>query len=134
MVQFLIDDRMPHFTIPGTFPSLNEYLGACARNPKAGGAMKRKYMNIAVEAIRFSTAYRFRPKRAIVVHFVYYEPNRRRDKDNIDSMCRKCVFDALQKCGVIQNDGWSEIENYTHDFYVADNPKNVRVEVYLEEV
>lgn len=126
--------NLPHFVIPGTMPSLNEYLTACNKAPKIGAAMKRKYKNLAVDAIRFSSMKRYKAEKPLIVHFVYYEPNKRRDKDNLDGMCRKCVFDALQECGVIPNDGWKEIENYTHDFYVADNPKNVRIEVYLEEV
>lgn len=94
--------------------------------------MKRKYKNLAVDAIRFSRCFRYKPKNPVIIHFVYYEPNKRRDKDNIDSMCRKCVFDALQEVGILPNDGWKEIENYTHDFYV--DQRNPHIEVYLEEV
>lgn len=132
MVQFEVNESLPHFTILGTFPSFNEYQSACRRNPYVGNSMKKKCMRRAEEAIAFSPVYRYRPQKALVVHFVYYESNKRRDKDNIDSMCRKVVFDALQECGVIENDGWKQIDNYTHDFYVdASDP---RIEVYLEEV
>lgn len=123
---------MPSFFIPGQMPSLNEYLSACNKNPRIGGSMKRKFKNIAVEAITYSRSMKgYKAKSPLIVHFVYFEPNRRRDKDNVDSMCRKCVFDALQECGVIENDGWKQIDNYTHDFYVVD--VNPHIEVFLEE-
>ena len=126
---------LPHFIIPGTMPTLNEYLASCNQRPQIGAAMKRKYKNLACDAIRFSISTRhYKASKPLIVHFIYFESNRRRDKDNIDSMCRKCVFDALQDCGVIPNDGWHEIENYTHDFYVVDHPRDVRIEVYLEEI
>lgn len=123
---------LPHFTIPGTMPSLNEYLSACNRAPKIGNSMKHKYRKLALDCIRFSNCKNYKAKKPLIIHFVYYEPNKRRDKDNLDSMCRKCVFDGLQDSGVINNDGWAQIENYTHDFYV--DSKNPRIEIYLEEI
>jgi Holliday junction resolvase RusA-like endonuclease len=40
----------------------------------------------------------------VFVRFTYYEPNNRRDADNIDSGGRKCILDALKHAGVIPND------------------------------
>ena len=51
---------------------------------------------------------------------------------NIFSFADKVFQDALQKCGVIKNDGWKEIDNFTHDFYV--DKKNPRIEIFLEEI
>lgn len=58
--------------------------------------------------------------------------DKQRDKGNIFSFADKVFQDALQKCGVIKNDGWKEIENFTHDFYV--DKKNPRIEIFLEEI
>lgn len=122
--------KMPRMTVEGRLPGLNEYLTACGRNPKAGGRMKRDAVNDLCNAIRKQVG-KWRPKGPIIAHFVFYEPDKRRDKDNITSFFSKCFFDALQRCGVIKNDGWGEIENYTHDFYVdKDRP---RVEIFLED-
>lgn len=122
---------MPHFTISGTFPSLNEYLAACGRNPKAGGRLKRECMEAAGWAIRKGLRG-WKAGGPIIIHYIFYEPNRKRDKDNVASYTSKITQDALQKCGTIENDGWKEVENFTHDFYIdADNP---RIEVYLEEI
>lgn len=132
MLQFDPKDMdMPHFVIKYTMPGLNQYLSECGRNPHAGAKIKRDNMMLAANAIR-RYLRRYKAKNAIIVHFHYYYKDRRMDKDNIDSFCRKCVFDALQKCGVIENDGWNQIENYTHDFFV--DAKNPRIEVWLEEI
>lgn len=121
---------MPHFTHDGTLPSLNEYLAAEARHPKAGGKLKREYKNMLSWEIRKGLK-RWKATRPVYIHFVYFEPNRKRDKDNIHAFACKCTMDALQSCGVIKNDGWADVINFTHDFYV--DTKNPRIEVYIEE-
>ena len=122
---------MPHFIIKGTLPSMNEYIAAAARHPQCGAKMKREYMFLASNAIRLGLK-RWKPHKPVIMHYVFYEPNMRRDKDNIAFVALKVVHDALQKCDVLKNDGWSDILNFTHDFYV--DPKNPRIEVYIEEV
>lgn len=93
--------------------------------------MKRDYMMLAASEIRYQLR-RYKAKKPLIIHIWYFEPDMRRDKDNIHSMFIKCFLDALQKCDVIHNDGWNEIENFTHDFLV--DKKNPRIEVYLEEL
>lgn len=63
--------------------------------------------------------------------FVWYRKNRRNDPDNIQ-VGTKYIFDAFVKNGVIENDGWNEINSITHKFRVdKDNP---RVEIFISEV
>lgn len=121
---------MPHFTFYGRMPSLNEYLAATGRNPKAGGRVKRECMNDVSWCIR-KDLKGYKAERPVILHYIIYEPNMKRDKDNVFSVTSKVFQDALQACGVIKNDGWANIENFTHDFYVSDNP---RTEVYIEEL
>lgn len=123
---------MPNFTIYGTLPSLNEYLAACGKNPRIGGSMKRKNMGIAIQWIRVSDVRNLKIEKPLIIHYVIYEPNRKRDHDNVFCMVSKCVQDALQETEIIKNDGWEQILNFTHDFYV--DKENPRIEVYLEEV
>ncbi len=132
-IQFdhLKNKDMPHFTIKGTLPSLNEYLASCRRHPQAGAAMKRKNDELVSWSIRAGLK-RYKAKHPIIIHFVHFEPNKRRDKDNVNGFTRKTTLDALQKCGVIPNDGWADVENFTQDFYVEK--LNPRIEVYIEEV
>ena len=64
------------------------------------------------------------------MNYSYYEPNRKRDKDNI-SIFRKFFQDALVKGGYLENDGWAYIEGWTDSFAVdADNP---RIEIEIIE-
>lgn len=129
--QFIPAENMPHFVIQGTLPSLNEYLSACGKHPLKGANMKKSAMNDCIWFIR-SGLKGWQAEHPLIIHYIFYEPNKKRDKDNLFSMASKCICDALQKCNVIKNDGWKDIENFTHDFYIdTDNP---RIEVYLEEI
>lgn len=132
-LQFEIPENceMKHFVIKGQFPTLNEYIAQASRHPKAGGRLKKQYMDIASWEIR-SQLRGYVAKPPVIVHFVFYEPNMKRDKDNIASYAQKVIFDSLQACGVLKNDGWKDVENFTHDYFVDKN--NPRIEVYIEEI
>lgn len=102
-----------------------------ARHPQMGAKMKRDYQMIVCNAIRTQLP-RLTITNPIIIHYNFYEPDKQRDKGNIFSFADKVFQDALQKCGVIKNDGWKEIDNFTHDFYV--DKKNPRIEIFLEEI
>lgn len=112
-------------------PSLNEYLTEIGRKPQIGNKMKREYKMIASNYIRVGLK-RWKATKPVVIHYVFYEPNMKRDHDNVFSFASKSIQDALQECGVIENDGWKQILNFTHDFYL--DRLNPRIEVYLEEI
>ena len=61
-----------------------------------------------------------------------YEPDKRRDLDNVSAFGRKCIQDALVDTKVLQDDGWKNIVGFTDEFYV--DKKNPRIEVDIEEV
>jgi len=122
---------MPHFTYLGVTPSLNEYLASTGRHPKAGNNMKQTFMRDLSWCIR-KDLKRWHTEKPVITHYIVYEPNKKRDHDNTIAVILKYVHDALQVCGVIDNDGWANVVNFTHDFYIdKDNP---RVEVYIEEI
>lgn len=114
-----------------TFPALNEYIHECARHPQAGAKFKRDYQYIAQNAIRTQLP-RLTIDKPIIIHYRFYEADRCRDKGNIFSFADKVFEDALQACNVIPNDGWDQINNFTHEFFV--DKKNPRIEIVLEEV
>ena len=62
----------------------------------------------------------------------WYEPDGRRDLDNISSFGRKAIQDALVETHVLKNDGWKEIICFKDEFYVDRN--NPRIEVEIEVV
>jgi Holliday junction resolvase RusA-like endonuclease len=112
-------------TIPGTLPGLNEYIAA----ERGGGgkyraaAMKRDAEQLVglcarsqLRGVQFSAP--------VTMHYTWYEPNRRRDKDNI-SFARKFIQDALVKAGILPGDGWACIEGFSDAFAV--DPSNPRI-------
>lgn len=64
--------------------------------------------------------------------YSWYEPNKKRDLDNISSYGRKVIQDALVACRVIENDGWEKVAGFEDMFFV--DKKNPRVEVEIREV
>ena len=131
MEQYTVNSLHKHFTIQGTLPSLNEYLAACGKNPQVGARLKSK-AKFAVNLCIRSQLKRWHTDNPIIIHYKIYEPNMKRDHDNVFCMISKTVQDSLQECGVIDNDGWKNVVNFTHDFYVSkDQP---RIEVYIEEI
>ena len=59
----------------------------------------------------------------------WYEPNHRRDLDNISSFGRKVIQDALVKARVLRNDGWKEIVGFEDRFYMDSKKPRVVVEI-----
>lgn len=117
--------------IPGRFESLNKYLGEVSRHPIAGNRMKQHDENICVTYIR-KALKNTKLKTPIVIHYGFYDKNTRRDRPNIVAYFDKVFEDALQKAGNLKNDGWHDVYNITHDFFV--DTKNPRIEIVIQEV
>lgn len=93
--------------------------------------MKKNFQMVLCNAIR-GQLKKTRIVKKVHIHYDFYEPDRQRDKSNIFAVAAKFTEDALQQCGVIKNDGWGEIENFSHEFYV--DKKNPRIEVTIREI
>lgn len=106
---------------------MNEYT-AQQRNNKYGGAYMKKYAQKAVER-EIRAAKLKRIERPVYIQYTFYEPNRRRDKDNISGFAHKVIQDALVSTRVIENDGWEHITGFSDDFHV--DKKEPRIEVVL---
>ena len=116
--------------IYGTLPGLNEYTVASRANRYAAAKMKKKVQSIIAAAI-YECLPNVHMERPVRLVFTWYEPNKKRDKDNI-AFAKKFIFDALVESGVIPNDGWKNIDSFSDSFKVdAQNP---RVEVEIMEV
>ena len=118
-------------TIFGTLPGLNEIIDANRRNVHSGAKLKKEAQFLVVLAAR-KCLKKWRPSGPVWLGFTWYEPNKKRDKDNVAGGGRKIILDALVEAGVIKNDGWNEIAGFTDDFKVDKNTP--RVEVEIEEV
>lgn len=114
-----------------TLPSLNDYLAEIGKNPKAGGKMKRDYMWVCIGAIRKHLRGYKVTRPPIVIHYKFYERNKgvKRDVMNIFSYADKVFEDALQSCGVIENDNPAWVENTTHQFFWIDGEPFIEIEI-----
>lgn len=118
------------FIIKGRLDGLNDYTSANRTNPHKGGKMKVDNEQIVICAIR-EQLRRLHIQKPVMLKFAWYEPNKRRDHDNVSSFGRKVIQDALVKCKVLQDDGWKFVTGFTDDFYCdKDNP---RIEVLIVE-
>lgn len=88
--------------VEGRLPGLNQW--AEAKGYKARNAVKDGATARAAKALRLAGVPRLRPPVRVAVEC--FEPDRRRDKDNVHSMACKVALDALQRVGAIGNDGW----------------------------
>ena len=118
---------MTKFTIKGTLAGLNEYIAAERANRYAGAALKKRCEAVVMHSARQLGSTRFeRPVRMV---YRWYEPNRRRDKDNISAFGRKVIQDALVRAGVLVNDGWSQIDGFSDEFYVDKKAPRIEVQI-----
>ena len=102
--------------IPGELPDLNAYMNISRGNKFAAAKWKKTVENDLVVLIRQQG---LKPVKKYPVSIIYdwHCKDRRKDKRNI-SFGAKFVEDALQKAGIIRNDGWKELTDPEDNFYV----------------
>lgn len=118
--------------IPGTLPNLNDYIAAERANRHKGAKMKADSGNIVSVAIR-QCMRDVRIDKPVFMEYTWYEPNKRRDKDNISSFGRKVIQDALVNAAVLKGDGWKYVVGFSDRFEV--DKINPRIEeVLIKEI
>lgn len=126
--------------IEGPLPGLNEII-ACAkvsgcRNGKkswnAYAAMKKQWDEI-VKLTAF--AQKIKPVTVRVwIDYVWIEPNKKRDPDNVCAGGRKLILDGLVHAGVLPGDGWKHIAGHTDSFVVVAKGERSGVLVILKPI
>ena len=120
-------------------PSLNEYIKAERARIRTrgnkflteGAVMKRKWQDkIAVYILNALRGKKANPP--VIIHYHYFEENAKRDIGNIHAPFQKFCEDALQDCGVIENDNQKCVVGFTALFDI--DKENPRIEVEIEEV
>ena len=92
--------------------------------------MKHSYQTLISAYIRRS---RLKPiKCPVKIIYRFYEPNKRRDKDNIAGIAHKFIQDALVNDGILKDDGWDYVIGFSDEFYI--DRKYPRIEVELCEI
>ena len=117
--------------ISGRLAGMNEYTEQNRRNKYAGASMKAKEQAKVEWTIRQQIKVK-KLNPPVNLAYTYYEPNKRRDKDNISAFAHKVVQDALTATGLLENDGWAEIGSFQDDFFVSK--EDPRIEVRIEEI
>ncbi len=117
------------FTIPTRFPSLNDYTSANRTNRYKGADIKKKCQQEAFIAIRQA---KLKPvgKYPIGLRITWYEPNKRRDIDNI-TWSVKVILDSMVQAKIIIDDSQKYVTRIENEVLV-DN-KNPRIEVEIIE-
>lgn len=116
------------FFVAGKMPGLNELVRAKGSSVKtksgkvivgmAYGGLKKRWQRAVADSLMLAGIARQTPG-LWRFEFQFREPDRKRNKDNIAAGARKFIFDALQECGVLKNDGWDEIDDWHDSFAVV---------------
>lgn len=115
--------------LPWTMPGMNDYIRAIQKHWSEGNQMKRRYQTMAVLSMRHQLNGPLREP--VVLHYTWYEPNRKRDKDNICGFGHKVIQDALVELGALRDDGWANVSGFSDRFGV--DKKHPRIEILVEE-
>lgn len=113
--------------IPGRLPGMNELINANRISKWAGSKQKKDYTNKIAKLAKSQLEI---IECKVDVTIKWYCKDRRRDKDNIMAGA-KFIFDGLQEGGIIKNDGWNEIGDINHLFYI--DKENERAEVIFKK-
>ncbi len=114
--------------IPGELPGLNEIIEMSKIH---WGEYAKEKRILTYEIALLAKTQIKRKYQKIDLTFYWYCENRRRDKDNIIAG-QKFVIDGLVEAGVIENDGWRQVQNIFHYFEL--DKKNPRIEILIKEV
>ena len=112
--------RVLDIFLPGDLPGLNRVIGANRADKHAGARLKHKTDEALIAELNTLRCSKL-PNTPLLWTFIWQCGNKRRDPDNIASAA-KFVFDALQKGGVLKNDGWGQIAEIHHYFMTAATP------------
>lgn len=115
--------------IPFPLPGLNEYIDANRGHRKNGARFKRKWQEDVIRVLK--RQIRGPLNEPVVIHYLFVEKDRKRDKDNVSGFGHKVIQDALVQMYALKNDGWANISQYTDDFSV--DKRSPRVEIEIEE-
>lgn len=115
---------------PGRLPGLNEIIDAAKQG-------KGKYQPYAIMKERYTSDIGWLAKKLpayerVDITITWYEPNRRRDPDNITGGGTKFVMDGLVAGGAIRDDSQRYVNSISHQFEV--DRENPRVEIEVQEV
>lgn len=117
------------FVVEGKLPGINEIVSASRTNRYKANAEKKQAQLRVCQAI--GNRKRLSCSVPVVVSVTYYEPNNRRDVDNITGGGNKVILDALVEMGVIIDDSRKWVKQ-VHPLVYTDR-SNPRIEIEIKE-
>lgn len=113
--------------LDGELPAMNELIGKNRLSPYAGATLKKR----ATEEVKCAALLQgVGPvKKKVGVHCRWFCKNMRKDPDNTASAV-KFILDGLVAAGVLENDGWKQIGDISHAFFVDKEAPRVEVGLY----
>ena len=118
------------FTIPGRFPSLNDYVDAERTHRLAAAAMKRRHTDRVCQRAQDCDVPSFHEP--VFIDITWFEANRRRDPDNV-MFAAKFILDGLVRAGVLENDTQRHVLGIEHRVLVDKARPRVQVTIYDPE-
>ena len=117
------------FIIDGRLPGQNEIYKALNSHRHSGSRQKKQWtQSIAWMAI----GAHLKPVTGKCrVRFLWFEPNKRRDYDNIRAGA-KFVLDGRVEAKVLEDDGWRVITGLEDQFYTDKDRPRIEVEIIEE--
>lgn len=122
-----------NLTVYGFDSGLNELLNGVFydwRTKKMYNREKKKNDDLIIRHLR-KEFKNVKLKTPIVVEYKFYVKDKRHDRMNIASAFDKSFLDALQKVGMLHNDGYDDVIGFTFDWDI--DRLNPRVEVKIIE-
>ena len=114
------------FEIPGTLPTLNQYVNLERSNRFAAANLKKKTQEQIINCLDDPPSF----SGPVLISFSWIRPDMRSDKDNV-AFAKKFILDALQQAGVISSDKWKLCTPLDRGFAV--NKQNPRTIVEISE-
>lgn len=119
------------FTIPGRLSGMNELIAYNRTNVYKGSKLKKDSQMLVMYEINHQL-HGIHIENPVIMHYHFWEPNSKRDIDNVASFAMKVIQDALVKCRVLDNDGWKNIRGFECEFDV--DQQHPRIDVVIEEM
>lgn len=124
---------MNRFVIYGKLPGLNDYTRANRGNKYLANKMKQDIQKNICKYIVFGVSMKDLEKvdrYPIGLTIKWYEPNNRRDIDNI-TFGTKFILDSMVCMGIIEDDSRKYVDSIEHVVYT--DKENPRIEVEINE-
>ena len=115
--------------IPGTMPGLNEMIDEARIHRMRSAEQKKLYTELVMW---YAKKAKIPKMERVSLNITWYEPNRRRDPDNVAGGGTKFILDGMVLAGVLDNDGWKQVKGIKHDFEVDRGRPRVEIEIMEE--